>query len=153
MPNPTFRAADKIGLIVVSTFLITLTGCMNERSTRYSGYHGNRSSGHMQVAVNFQDDYDYYPGYETYYSRNRREYVYRHNNRWVRQSEPSGVSLTVLLSSPSVRLDFHDSPERHHEQVTRSYPRNWTPPGQSRNDHDGDRDDGDRRDRNDNRND
>ena len=77
----------------------------------------------------YQDDYDYYPGYETYYSRNRHEYIYRDGDRWVRRSEPRGVTVTALFSAPAVRLDFHDSPEQHHNTVVQAYPRNWTPLG------------------------
>ena len=82
----------------------------------------------VQVSADLQDDYDYFPGYETYYSRNRREYVYRDNNAWVRRPMPRGVSADILMAAPSVRLDFHDSPERHHDNVLRSYPRDWKRP-------------------------
>ena len=83
-----------------------------------------------QTVVVYQDDYDYYPGYEIYYSRNRREYVYRDGRRWVRSSAPRGVSLQVLAASPSVRVDFRDSPEYHHARIVQTYPRNWAPPNQ-----------------------
>ena len=82
----------------------------------------------IQAPADAQDDYDYFPGYETYYSRNRREYVYRDNNAWVRRPMPRGVSADILMAAPSVRLDFHDSPERHHDNVLRSYPRDWKRP-------------------------
>jgi hypothetical protein len=85
-----------------------------------------------QATVVIQDDYDYYPAYETYYSRNRHEFVYREGNTWVRRPEPRGVAVSVLLAAPSVRLDFHDAPEQHHNSVVRSYPKNWAPPGKSR---------------------
>ena len=76
----------------------------------------------------FDDDYDYYPRYEVYYSRNRREYVYFDRNRWVRSSESRIVSPSVLVASPSVRMDFRDAPERHHANVVRSYPKEWRDP-------------------------
>lgn len=75
-----------------------------------------------------QDDYDYYPGYEVYYSRNRHEYVYRDGNSWVRRPQPRGITVDVLRAAPSVRVDFHDAPERHHDTVVHSYPRNWRRP-------------------------
>ena len=83
----------------------------------------------IQAPADALDDYDYFPGYETYYSRNRHEYVYRDGNAWVRRSEPRGVTVSALLALPSVRVDFHDSPELHHSSVVRSYPKNWAPPG------------------------
>jgi hypothetical protein len=78
------------------------------------------------VAGNY---YDYYPNYEMYYHPARREYVYYDGRTWVRQSTPRGVAPNVLLSSPSVRLEFQDPPERHHATIVRTYPRNWVPPG------------------------
>jgi len=34
---------------------------------------------------------------------------------WVSRPAPMGVSADVLLASPSVKMDFHDSPANHHE--------------------------------------
>jgi len=76
-----------------------------------------------------QDDYVYYPGYQVYYSSNRRQYVYQEGRSWVTRPAPRGVSVNLLLSSPSVRLDFHDSPAQHHATIARQYPKNWVPPG------------------------
>jgi hypothetical protein len=33
----------------------------------------------------------------------------------------------MLLASPSVRMDFHDSPAQHHATVVKQYPKNWKP--------------------------
>jgi hypothetical protein len=55
--------------------------------------------------------------------------VYRDGNSWVRRPEPRGVAANVLLAAPAVRMNFRDSPEQHHNDVVRSYPKNWTPPG------------------------
>lgn len=120
MKTRIFLTAKTVGLTAGMTFLATLTGCVAERS---SGYRG-----HTQATVLFQDDYDYYPGYETYYSRNRHEFVYLEGNTWVRRPEPRGVSINVILAAPSVRLDFHDAPEQHHRTVIQSYPRTWNAP-------------------------
>ncbi|MDI1319734.1 MAG: hypothetical protein PSW75_06000 [bacterium] len=105
--------------------LVALTGCETDDSRGRSGYY-DRPSSRGSVMVVYEDDYDYYPAYEVYYSRSRHEYVYRDGNSWVRRSEPSGISISVLLSTPSVRMDFRDSPEQHHSAVIRSYPRNWS---------------------------
>jgi hypothetical protein len=85
-----------------------------------------------------QDDYVYYPDYECYYSVSRRQYAYREGNAWVSRPAPRGVSLDVVSASPSVRMNFHDSPARHHAVVVKQYPKNWKPsgasPGQNRKD-------------------
>ena len=83
----------------------------------------------MEATVVVQDDYVYYPGYDVYYSSNRHQYLWLEGRAWVTRPQPRGVSVDVLFASPSVRMDFHDSPARHHADVVRTYPRNWAPPG------------------------
>lgn len=112
---PLFASA---GLLVGASVLLSLTGCVADGG---GYYRGNSAS----ASIAFTDDYDYYPGYETYYSRNRHEYVYRDGNTWVRRSEPFGVRREQLTVAPVVRMDFHDAPEHHHDVVVRQYPRNW----------------------------
>lgn len=73
------------------------------------------------------DDYVYYPAYEVYYSSLRHLYFYQDAGGWVWRPEPPHVPVSVLFASPSVPMDFHDSPSLHHEVVIRSYPRNWSP--------------------------
>lgn len=87
------------------------------------------------------DDYVYYPQYEVYYSAHRRQYGYREGTGWSWRPGPPNVSATVLFASPSVPMNFHDSPERHHGDVIRSYPRNWKQPNPGRGDKDDHRDD------------
>ncbi|HTB81707.1 MAG TPA: hypothetical protein VK717_12555 [Opitutaceae bacterium] len=109
----------------------------------------------VQATVVVQDDYIYYPGYEVYYSRNRHEYVYPEGGGWVSRPAPRGVSVNVLLASPSIAVDFHDSPAAHHAAVVRQYPKNWAPPAPAhdqKDDHQNNRPD-DWNDRNDNRRD
>ncbi len=67
-----------------------------------------------------QDDYVYYPGYQVYYSSNRRQYIYQDGRSWVSRPAPPRVSVDVLFASPSVRLDFHDSPAIHHARLSGS---------------------------------
>jgi hypothetical protein len=76
------------------------------------------------------DDYVYYPNYGVYYNSRRHQYHYMRNNVWVSQAAPEGVSAQVLLASPSVKMDFHDAPSRHHAQMLQKYPKNWQPAGQ-----------------------
>jgi len=76
------------------------------------------------VAV--EDNYVYYPSYGVYYNSGRHQYAYLNGDAWVMAPTPRGVSVDVLLASPSVRMDFHDSPERHHAEMMKRYPKNWT---------------------------
>jgi hypothetical protein len=98
----------------------------------------------VQPEVVMQDDYVYYPQYEVYYSSNRREYMYRDGDAWIWRPTPPHVEVNVLFASPSVHMDFHDSPALHHEVIMRSYPRTWAPVGrvrEERMDHKDERDD------------
>lgn len=101
------------------------------------------------------DDYVYYPQYEMYYSNHRHQYGYREGNAWVWRPTPSRVQTNVLVSSPSVHMSFHDSPERHHSEVVKTYPRNWRQNDKNRgqDDHRNDRKDDRRDDHRDDRND
>ena len=113
-----------IGIALFPVLAVVLTGCV--------GYVEGPGRGvvHAHPAeVVVQNDYVYYPGYEVYYSGTRREYVYLDGRSWVSRPAPPHVSLDVLFASPSVRLDFHDSPSFHHTAVVRQYPRHWAPPG------------------------
>lgn len=98
----------------------------------------------VQPEVVLQDDYIYYPQYEVYYSGSRHEYMYQDGNAWIWRAAPPHVEVNVLFASPSVHMDFHDSPALHHEAIVRSYPRNWAPVGrvrEERMDHKDERDD------------
>ena len=123
--STSMQVALLVGTVLLAGF--TLAGCDDEASHRPIVVQGVPAG---QVAVVIQDDYDYYPGYEVYYSRSRHEFLYRDGNQWVRRSEPRGVTLSVLFGSPSVRMDFRDSPERHHGSVIQNYPKNWHQPAQ-----------------------
>jgi len=118
-----FLKTDKVGFMLGAVLLGTLTGCVGYVDGPRAGYYAEPS-----VAV-VQDDYVYYPGYEVYYSSSRHQYAYREGRAWVSRPAPRGVSVNVLLASPSVRMDFHDSPAQHHAAIVRQYPKNWAPPG------------------------
>ena len=77
-----------------------------------------------------QDDYAYYPNYVIYYNRHRHQYAFLDGGVWVFAPTPMGVSVEVLLASPSVHMEFHDSPEHHHAAMLQKYPRNWKPTGE-----------------------
>lgn len=129
MTNKSFPTPGPASLIVGTAFIAALAGCATERPVqRTSGLA--RPVAQPPAVIVYQDDYDYYPGYEVYYSRTRREYVYREGRQWVRRPMPPGVPVEVLSASLSVRVDFRDSPEHHHARIVQSYPRNWTPANQ-----------------------
>ncbi len=109
--------------VLGAALLLTLTGC--------EGFVGEPRGGVQVDAAVFapQDDYVYYPGYECYYSVSRHQYAYRDGNRWVAEPKPRGVSADVLRASPSVPMNFHDSPAQHHSEVVKQYPKNWKPTG------------------------
>ena len=118
-----FFKTDKVGFVLCAALLGTLTGCVGYVDGPRAGYYAEPS------VVVVQDDYVYYPGYEVYYSSSRHQYAYREGRAWVSRPAPRGVSVNVLLASPSVRMDFHDSPAQHHAAIVRQYPKNWAPPG------------------------
>lgn len=135
MKKPNFLCADKISFTAGVALLAALTGCLAEQTNRRTAYQG-RPAAQVRTVISYQDDYDYYPGYEVYYSRNRREYVYRDGNTWVRRPEPRGVTVSALFASASVRMEFRDSPEQHHGSVVKSYPKNWKNSDQKHDDKD-----------------
>ena len=131
------RTAGHTGLVSGAALLAILTGCSKSQSdtavaAAQPAAPTPAAVAQAQPTVALQDDYVYYPAYEVYYSSNRHDYRYREGNAWVTRQAPPRVSVDVLLASPSVRVDFHDAPERHHESIVRSYPRNWAPQSQGR---------------------
>jgi len=113
-----FFLTSKAGLVLCVGLLGALTGCVGYVDGPRAGYYAE------PPAVVVQDDYVYYPDYEVYYSSSRHQYAYREGSAWVSRPAPRGVSVDVLVRSPSVRMDFHDSPEHHHAEVVRQYPGN-----------------------------
>jgi hypothetical protein len=121
--------AGRAGFGSGAALLLTLTGCMDNnvnRAAQGSVYVAPPVSGSAFVV---QDDYIYYPAYQVYYSNDRHQYAYREGNTWVSRPAPPGVTVSVLRASPSVKMDFHDSPEYHHAAVVQKYPKNWSSPG------------------------
>ena len=121
---------SKIGFVLGTALLGALTGCVGYvDGPRPGGVYVRPPSVQVEAAIVVQDDYVYYPGYQVYYSSNRRQYVYLDGSAWVTRPTPPHVSVDVLFASPSVRLDFRDAPATHHAAVIQTYPKNWTPPG------------------------
>jgi hypothetical protein len=108
------------GFVVCITLLGTLTGCVGYVEAPQAGVY-------VAPAVVAQDDYVYYPNYGVYYSHSHNQYAYQDNGAWVSRPAPQGVSVQVLMASPSVKMDFHDAPANHHAAVVQQYPKNWKP--------------------------
>jgi len=126
-PKAYFPTPTAAILLLALAAGINLTGC----STTSSGYYGRGNA----VTVVEPDDYIYYPGYELYYSNRRHYYLYRDRDRWISAQRPPRY---WNRNAPYVRMEFHDSPERHHAEIVRSYPRNWRPIAPVYQDRDGD---------------
>jgi hypothetical protein len=125
-------ATCRIGSALCTALFGVLTGCVGhvDRPHQARAY-APPPPAYVETRVVVQDNYVYYPGYQVYYSSNTRQYVYQDGRSWVSRPAPPRVSANVLLASPSVMLDFHDSPAVHHATVVRQYPKNWAPPGSS----------------------
>jgi len=125
-----FPKAGKIPFILCTAFMGMLTGVSGYSDEPHITIYVQPPT--VQATVVVQDDYIYYPGYEVYYSRTRHQYVYFEGGGWISRPAPRGVSIDVLLASPFVDVDFHDSPASHHAEMMRRYPRNWRHPDPDR---------------------
>jgi hypothetical protein len=111
-----------------------LMGCVSHgHPPRHAREYAPPPPVYVESGAAVQHTYVYYPAYQVYYSSNNRQYVYQDGRSWVWRPAPPRVSVDVLFASPSVRLDFHDSPAAHHATVVRQYPKHWAPPGSSSN--------------------
>jgi len=129
---------DKIGFVLCATLAGALTGCGGYvDEPRGGGAYIDSPSAYVQSEVVVQPEYVYYPAYEVYYSSNTRQYFYRQGRSWVSRPQPPRASANVLRTSPSVRLDFHDSPASHHAAVVRQYAKHWAPPASQGNKEEG----------------
>ena len=125
---------SRIGFVLGAAFLGTLTGCVGHgHDPHHARVYAQPPPVHTESRVVVLDNYVYYPGYQVYYSSSRRQYIYQEGRSWVSRPAPPRVSVDVLFASPSVSLDFHDSPAIHHAAVARQYPKHWAPPGSSPN--------------------
>jgi hypothetical protein len=133
---------SRIGLVFSTALLGALTGCAGSAEGHRHARGYASPPVYVESGVVVQDEYVYYPSYQVYYSSNRRQYIYPEGRSWVSRPAPPRVSVDVLVASPSVRLDFHDSPAIHHAAVVQQYPKHWAPPAASPNHGQGNRDNG-----------
>src|ERR1700756_5709011 len=93
MNNKRILGSTGMAGLTLMALLVMLAGCVEPRAE-------------VQVepeAFAAQDDYVYYPNYECYYSVSRHQYAYREGNTWVARPAPRGVTVNVLVASPSVK--------------------------------------------------
>jgi hypothetical protein len=122
-----FFKTNGVGFVLGAALLTMLTGSVSYADELRVGIVVPPPVVVAPPVVVVQDDYVYYPNYGIYYNSHRHQYAYLENGAWVMQPTPQGVTVEVLLASPSVRMDFHDSPANHHAEMLRKYPKNWKP--------------------------
>jgi hypothetical protein len=129
-----FLKTNKVGFVLSTALLVALAECAGPANGQGVGITVRPpvvviAPPAVVVAppVVIQDNYVYYPSYGIYYNSGRHQYAYLEGGAWVYAPAPSGVSVDVLLASPSVNMDFHDSPANHHDAMVRMYPKNWKP--------------------------
>jgi hypothetical protein len=126
--------ASRAGFVLVAVLLVALAECAGSADGQGVGITVTPPivvvpPPVVVAPVVIPDDYVYYPNYGVYYNPRRHQYNYLQGDVWMAQPAPQGVSVDVLLASPSVNMDFHDSPARHHAEMLQKYPKNWRPPG------------------------
>lgn len=120
-----FSRSGKNRLIIGITLLLSMSGCVGY--VERPGARGAYVSAGVRAEAVFieQEDYVYYPRYQMYYGSRSHQYYYQDGSAWVSRSEPRGVTASVLISAPSVTMEFHDRPALHHAQIIQTYPRTW----------------------------
>jgi hypothetical protein len=117
-----FLMAGKAGFVLGAMLLVSLTAPLTYADGLQVGVTVDPT-----LAVMAQDNYVYYPSYGVYYNSHRNQYAYQEHGAWVSRAAPHGVSVDMLRASPSVKMDFHDSPANHHAAMVQKYPKNWAP--------------------------
>ena len=114
----------QINIFLATAALLTLTGCVGYVESPPVVYQAPIA---VVRPVIIEDDYVYYPRYGMYYGSRSHQYYYHDGASWIARPAPRGVSVGVMLASPSVKVDFHDGPAGHHAQIVKTYPKNWKP--------------------------
>ena len=121
-----FFKTNKAGFVLGAVLLAALTGGVNYADGQNVSITVTPPVV-VAPAVVVQDDYVYYPNYGVYYNSRRHQYYYLRGDTWIWAPAPEGVTVGVLLASPSVHMAWHDSPANHHKEMLQKYPRNWKP--------------------------
>jgi hypothetical protein len=115
----------KIGLCAGALIVGSLTAWTVSAQEVHVGVNIPTPSVNVQLGA--PDDYVYYPKYGTYYSPRHHRYYYQDHGAWGWHEKPIGVAPDVFLKAPSVKMNFHDTPDKHHAEIVRQYPKNWAP--------------------------
>lgn len=115
----------RLGFVSTLVLLVTFTKSVGSAQAQTAG--ATVTPPIVVAPVVIQDNFIYYPNYGVYYNSRRHQYHYLKDNVWVSQPVPTGVSVSVLQASPSVNMDFHDAPEKHHAEMLKKYPHDWKP--------------------------
>jgi len=132
MINQTPLINKKTGFVLGAVLMAALAQCAVNADAQSVGIVINPPIVVAPPVVVVQDDYVYYPGYAIYYNTYRHQYAYLNGDAWVWAPAPQGVTVDVLLASPSVHMGFHDSLANHHQAMLEKYPRNWRPAAEHR---------------------
>ena len=138
MSTTTLLSSGKAGLLL-ATALFSLTSCdpymgMGGYGGGYSGYGGGYGGygypGSLSAYIPRGNayNYSYYPRYGAYYHRPTQQFHYMNGNNWMSGGRLPGVSSGMLQSSHSVPFNFNGHPSSYHNQVSQSFPHNWSPP-------------------------
>ena len=122
-----FLRTNNVGFVLSAALLVALAEGVSSANGQGAGITITPPVVVAAPPVVVQDNYVYYPSYGIYYNSGRHQYAYLQGGAWVNALAPSGVSVDVLRASPSVNMDFHDSPANHHAAMVRQYPKNWRP--------------------------
>ena len=120
-----FLKANQVGFVLGAVLMAALSQGVGNADAQNAGIRVAPPVVVVPIAI--PDDYVYYPNYGIYYNSHRHQYLHLKDDVWVTQPVPEGISVQVLLASPSVNMEFHDSPEKHHAEMLKRYPRDWKP--------------------------
>jgi len=134
MTRRNSHGTKRLGLAVGVLLLLAAAGCNS--SPGWGGWSTHPTVAQLQISRGIQPNWVYYPAYETYYSSNYQQYIYRDTrfpdprfpdtNVWVISEEPMAPATAEMLqATPTVEMQFHDSPMAHHAEIAREFPRNW----------------------------
>jgi len=121
-------AAFGVGVAV----LLTFAGCASEADRPRAGTTFTPTDIYvappdLKSGVPVTDVYYYYPAWGVYYNNSRHQFSYLQGGHWVVGPIPPGLSINSIMASPSVRMNFSDSPTNHHAETSLKYPSNWKP--------------------------
>lgn len=125
LPTPNLLCRHNIWLgLGLTGSLLVWSGCSGFPQVGAGAHHP--TSAQLQTAMQWEDHYIYFPGYEIYYNRTQSTYVYLTVDGWAERFEPPPeVDLQALLASPFVEAPFNGRPAAHHARMIRDYPRDW----------------------------